>query len=253
MPSKSASQQRFFGMVDAYKKGELDNPSPEIKKAADSMTRKEVRKFAKTKHKGLPEHVKKSKNESVEILNTIIDSCVKNVLNEAIINESFKSQKLANFARQHGGIDTKQTRDIGGIVADFYNMSDEDFDNFVAVDEDEYWSIFDKDIKEKRFQYPNHHYRPIIFNDGTFLIRKNPNEDLPTEKPYRDKRWNRRINTNIEKDGKYYYQPVNKFVDRNTYRAGRGGKKIRKAWGYPNSVDELAESVMRQIRSKLLK
>ena len=66
MPSKSTSQQRFFGMVDAYKKGELDNPSPEIKKAADSMTRKEVRKFAKTKHKGLPEHVKKSKNETVE-------------------------------------------------------------------------------------------------------------------------------------------------------------------------------------------
>lgn len=66
MPSKSASQQRFFGMVDAYKKGELDNPSPEIKKAADSMTRKEVRKFAKTKRKGLPNHVKKSKDENVE-------------------------------------------------------------------------------------------------------------------------------------------------------------------------------------------
>ena len=34
MPSKSKSQQRFFGMVDAYKKGEMKNASSKIKKAA---------------------------------------------------------------------------------------------------------------------------------------------------------------------------------------------------------------------------
>lgn len=57
MPSKSKSQQRFFGMVDAYKKGKLKNPGNNVKKAADSMSMKTVRDFARTKHDGLPEEV----------------------------------------------------------------------------------------------------------------------------------------------------------------------------------------------------
>lgn len=56
----SKSQQRFFGMVDAYKKGELDNPSKSVKDAADGMSMKQVKDFAKTKHKGLPNHVDES-------------------------------------------------------------------------------------------------------------------------------------------------------------------------------------------------
>ena len=44
-------------MVDAYKKGEMPDASPSIKKAAKGMTKKEVKDFAKTKHKGLPDHV----------------------------------------------------------------------------------------------------------------------------------------------------------------------------------------------------
>ena len=65
MPAKSQQQQKFFGLVDAYQKGETNNVSSEVKKAADSMTRKEVRKFAKTKRKGLPKRVKSSKDESI--------------------------------------------------------------------------------------------------------------------------------------------------------------------------------------------
>ena len=42
----SKSQQRFFGMVDAYKKGELDNPSKSVKDAADGMSMKQVKNFA---------------------------------------------------------------------------------------------------------------------------------------------------------------------------------------------------------------
>lgn len=57
MPSKSKSQQRFFGMVDAYKKGELKNASSKIKKAAKGMSTDDVKDFAETKHKGLPEKV----------------------------------------------------------------------------------------------------------------------------------------------------------------------------------------------------
>jgi len=64
--AKSKSQQRFMGMVHAYQKGELADAPDEIKKAADSMTDKEAKDFASTKHKGLPEKVKKKKtNEGI--------------------------------------------------------------------------------------------------------------------------------------------------------------------------------------------
>ena len=58
--AKSKSQQRFFGMVDAYKKGELKNASKSVKDAASGMSMKQVKDFAKTKHKGLPNHVDES-------------------------------------------------------------------------------------------------------------------------------------------------------------------------------------------------
>ncbi len=63
MPAKSRAQQRFFGMVRAAQKGEMKNPSSEVIDAADSMKVSDVKKFAKTKHKGLPE--KKKVDEGV--------------------------------------------------------------------------------------------------------------------------------------------------------------------------------------------
>ena len=63
MPAKSKAQQRFFGMVRAAQKGEMDSPSPEVSQAASSMSKSDVKKFAKTKHKGLPEK-KMNTNES---------------------------------------------------------------------------------------------------------------------------------------------------------------------------------------------
>ena len=58
MPSKSKSQQKFMGMVRAAQKGELENPSKSVKKAAKSMDKDDVDDFASTKHKGLPNKVK---------------------------------------------------------------------------------------------------------------------------------------------------------------------------------------------------
>ena len=50
----SKKQQRFFGMVRAGSKREMENPSPEVAKVAATAKRSDVKKFAKTKHKGLP-------------------------------------------------------------------------------------------------------------------------------------------------------------------------------------------------------
>ena len=54
--SVSKSQQRFFGMVrKAQKEGEKKATSPEIARVASSIKMKDAKKFASTKHKGLPE------------------------------------------------------------------------------------------------------------------------------------------------------------------------------------------------------
>lgn len=63
MPAKSKKQRRFFGMVSAYKAGKMEGASEAVKSAAESMSKKEVEKYAKTKEKGLPEK-KKGKTEN---------------------------------------------------------------------------------------------------------------------------------------------------------------------------------------------
>ena len=55
MPAVSKAQQRFMGMVYAVKKGEMSSPSSEVAKAAASMSKKDAKDFASTKHKKLPE------------------------------------------------------------------------------------------------------------------------------------------------------------------------------------------------------
>ena len=55
MPAVSKKQQRFFGMVRATQKGEMETPSSEVAKAAASMSKSDVKKIASTKHDKLPE------------------------------------------------------------------------------------------------------------------------------------------------------------------------------------------------------
>ena len=55
MPALSKKQQRFFGIVRAIQKGEQAPTTPETAKAAADMKKIDVKKFASTKHKGLPE------------------------------------------------------------------------------------------------------------------------------------------------------------------------------------------------------
>ena len=54
MPAVSKKQQKFFGIVRSVQKGEQSPTTPEVAKAASSMKKSDVKKFASTKHKGLP-------------------------------------------------------------------------------------------------------------------------------------------------------------------------------------------------------
>ncbi len=63
MPAVSKAQQKFFGIVRAIQKGEMSPTTPETAKAAADMKKSDVKKFASTKHKGLPDK-KEVKEES---------------------------------------------------------------------------------------------------------------------------------------------------------------------------------------------
>ena len=59
----SKSQQRFMGMVCAYKKGEMEDASAEVVEAAKNMSKEDACDFAGTKHDKLPEKVSEEKGE----------------------------------------------------------------------------------------------------------------------------------------------------------------------------------------------
>tara|TARA_A100001515_G_scaffold124445_1_gene108694 strand:+ start:302 stop:1081 length:780 start_codon:yes stop_codon:yes gene_type:complete len=76
MPAKSKQQQKFMGLVHAYKKGEVpaSKVSSAIKQAAKSMSKKSVKKYAKTKHDDLPKKVSEQKNKAINIYKEFADA-----------------------------------------------------------------------------------------------------------------------------------------------------------------------------------
>ena len=72
MPAVSKAQQRFMGMVHAAQKGDMKNPSPEVSKAADSMSDKDAKDFASTSHKGLPDKKTEHLNRIKEIIRRMV-------------------------------------------------------------------------------------------------------------------------------------------------------------------------------------
>jgi len=65
LPAKSKAQQRYMGMVHGVQKGTVEpgDVSPEVRKTAKTMKKKDAKDFATTKHKGLPMKVKKEITE----------------------------------------------------------------------------------------------------------------------------------------------------------------------------------------------
>jgi len=67
MPAASKQQQKLMGIVHAIQKGDMkpSAASKQAQKMAKSMTPGDVKKFAGTKHKGLPKKVKTKKEEGI--------------------------------------------------------------------------------------------------------------------------------------------------------------------------------------------
>ena len=99
MPAQSKQQQKFMGMVHALKKGEMEpsDASPELKKAAQSMSDKDAKDFASTPHKGLPKKVKQ------EIVNKLKEYANKMVTN-TMGGDDYTSSKKGGL-RDNDGYD----------------------------------------------------------------------------------------------------------------------------------------------------
>ena len=91
MPAQSKAQQRFMGMVHAVQKGDMEAPSKEVEKAADTMTKKSAKDYASTSHKGLPTHVKK---ENMKITKERLKELVKEVMTEETEYQAFFQKAL---------------------------------------------------------------------------------------------------------------------------------------------------------------
>ena len=65
------SQQKFFGIVRAIQKGEMAPTTPETAEVAASMKKKDVKDFASTKHKGLPEKKKVEEGVGLKVARAI--------------------------------------------------------------------------------------------------------------------------------------------------------------------------------------
>jgi len=91
MPSVSKAQQRFMGMVHAVQNGDMEAPSKEVEKAADSMSKKDAKDFASTKHKGLPNHIE-----------SYIREIIRETLRESFMNEQLQCENCWKGYKQVG-------------------------------------------------------------------------------------------------------------------------------------------------------
>ena len=88
MPSSSKSQQRFFGVVKAMQKGDIPNKG-KAGTAAKKMTKKDVDDFASTKHKGLPNKVKKENR---------VRSLIRKMVREIMAENTIKISTMKDVA-----------------------------------------------------------------------------------------------------------------------------------------------------------
>ena len=103
MPAVSKKQQQFFGIVRAIQKGEQAPTTPETAKAAADMKKTDVKKFASTKHKGLPN--KKVTTEEIKLNRKITFPEMQKRIRDAkdrARDKKKESDRLYSDTKKHG-------------------------------------------------------------------------------------------------------------------------------------------------------
>ena len=103
MPAVSKKQQKFFGIVRAIQKGEMAPTTPETAKAAADMKKGDVKKFASTKHKGLPEKKKIEEDRQIKKIIKQLRKSVKSHDKQAdTLEKKLKEESNPRIPRKKG-------------------------------------------------------------------------------------------------------------------------------------------------------
>ena len=134
MPAKSKAQQRFFGVVKGIQKG-TGKGTGKAKKAAKDMSKDDVDDFASTKHKGLPNKVKREHR---------VKSLIRKMVRE-IMAEDFAGAYPKHMRKKFDGKRRKQAEVLGYTLTGKNDIKTE----IGNVDEKEYEAHY-KAIKEAK-------------------------------------------------------------------------------------------------------
>jgi hypothetical protein len=116
MPAQSKAQQRFMGMVHAVQKGDMDAPSKEVEKAADSMTKKDAKDYASTSHKGLP-----NKKENMKITKERLKELVKEVMTEESEYQAFFQKALDKAGKDINSMSDEEKKSFFNKIDSAWN------------------------------------------------------------------------------------------------------------------------------------
>jgi uncharacterized protein (DUF1810 family) len=103
MPASSQQQQKLMGLALSYKRGNVSSSevSSTVKKLADSMSEKELEKYAGTSHKGLPKKVGETKIK-VENLKKMVQDAVEEVMQERLSMKKLTPEQKQRYIESIG-------------------------------------------------------------------------------------------------------------------------------------------------------
>lgn len=116
MPAQSKAQQRFMGMVHAVQKGDMEAPSKEVEKAADSMSDKAAKDYASTSHKGLP-----NKKENMNITRQRLKELVKEVMTEESEYQAFFQKALDKAGKDINAMSDEEKKSFFNKIDSAWN------------------------------------------------------------------------------------------------------------------------------------
>ena len=171
---------------------------------------------------------------------TISDEELRDLLTESIktamICEKVRSKKFADAIKAHGGLEYGDWSSEFGN--DLYNMTDEDFDDYVVVDRKKHYNRYGINGYDNPERYDNTNFKPIEFKDGTFMVKKDPTRRWDDrEKAWRDKKTER---YNLSRfDGGRDYQYENPYLNQLINQESDRGSKPRGRWMIPGETKKV--------------
>ena len=187
----SKKQQRFFGIVRAIQKGEQEPTTPETAKAAADMKKSDVKKYASTKHKKLPEKKKVEEVFLPEILDKKDVPHVKKLV-----------KKLRDGSKTHAkqaddlevAMKTENTAIESELVIQDWNSDEIKYTEIEAIDI----------IKPKPLKPSPSNWREDLGEDWQKVNRKDKTDGLSKKavKAYRRENPGSKLQTAVTKDPK---------------------------------------------------